>query len=153
MKMPSRRKYNNILMISVVVFIGVLQAPQLIKTYLLEPEPVVSEITSGVQPLFDSSDSIQTMHFSNFDLKAEESEQDSQYINNWSSVEGTVLDAESVKVLKTKLPAPSSVEVWFKKEEEPQRITVYQAPNFWMMQNWQGEWIAVSAEKSYLFKQ
>ena len=72
MKRPSRRKYNNILMISVVVFIGVLQAPQLIKTYLLEPEPVVSEITSGVQPLFDSSDSIQTMHFSNFDLKAEE---------------------------------------------------------------------------------
>jgi hypothetical protein len=46
-----------------------------------------------------------------------------------------------------------SVEVWFEKEEEPQRITVYQAPNFWMMQNWQGEWIAVSAEKSYLFKQ
>lgn len=153
MKRPSRRKYNNILMISVVVFIGVLQAPPLIKTYLLEPKPVVSEITSGVQPLFDSRDSIQTMHFSNFDLKAEESEQDNQYINNWSSVEGTVLDAESVKVLKTKLPAPSSVEVWFEKEEEPQRITVYQAPNFWMMQNWQGEWIAVSAEKSYLFKQ
>lgn len=151
MKKTSRRKYNNILMIAVLVFIGVLQAPQLIKTYLLEPEPPV-EAVIGVQALFEGKNAIQKMHFADYDVASDTSDQNTQFIERWFSLEGTVLNEESVKVLKTKLPAPSSVEVWFENQEEPQRITIYQAPNFWMMQNWQGEWIAVSAEEGYLFK-
>ena len=151
MKKPSRRKYNNILMIAVLVFIGVLQAPQLIKTYLLEPEQQVDTVT-GVQPLFEGSNTIQKMHFADYDLAPDTSETDSQLIERWFTLQGTVLNEESVKVLKTKLPAPSTVEAWLEKQEEPQRITIYQAPNFWMMQNWQGEWIAVSGEEGYLFR-
>ncbi|GLR76380.1 hypothetical protein [Aliivibrio sifiae] len=151
MKRPSRRKYNNILMIAVLVFIGVLQAPQLIKTYLLEPEQAVT-VNADVQPLFERINPIKKMHFADYDVASNTSDQDTQFIERWFTLEGTLLTDESVKVLKTKLPAPSSVEVWFENQEEPQRITIYQAPNFWMMQNWQGEWIAVSAEEEYLFR-
>ena len=151
MKKSSRRKYNNMLIIFVLLFIGVLQAPQLIKTYLLEPEQQIETIT-GVQPLFEGINTIQKMHFADYDLTSYTSEVDSQLIERWFTLEGTVLNEESVKVLKTKLPAPSTVEVWLEHQEEPQRVTIYQAPNFWMMQNWQGEWIAVSAEEGYLFR-
>ena len=151
MKKSSRRKYNNMLIIFVLLFIGVLQAPQLIKTYLLEPERQIETIT-GVQPLFEGINTIQKMHFADYDLTSDTSEVDSQLIERWFTLEGTVLNEESVKVLKTKLPAPSTVEVWLDNQEEPQRVTIYQAPNFWMMQNWQGEWIAVSAEEGYLFR-
>ncbi|MGR6832856.1 hypothetical protein [Aliivibrio wodanis] len=151
MKRPSRRKYNNMLIIFVLLFIGVLQAPQLIKTYLLEPEQQVETVTD-VQPLFEGVNGIQKMHFVDYDLASDASETDSQLIERWFILEGTVLNAESVKVLKTKLPALSTVEVWLENQEEPQRVTIYQAPNFWMMQNWQGEWIAVSAEEEYLFR-
>ena len=151
MKKSSRRKYNNMLIIFVLLFIGVLQAPQLIKTYLLEPEQQIETIT-GVQPLFEGINTIQKMHFADYDLTSYTSEVDSQLIERWFTLEGTVLNEESVKVLKTKLPAPSTVEVWLDNQEEPQRVTIYQAPNFWMMQNWQGEWIAVSAEEGYLFR-
>ncbi len=92
------------------------------------------------------------MHFSEYDLSANTSEQESQLIERWFTLEGTLLNDDSVKALKEKLPAPSSVEVWLEDQEEPQRITIYQAPSFWMMQNWQGEWIAVSAEEGYLFR-
>ena len=151
MKRPSRRKYNNMLIIFVLLFIGVLQAPQLIKTYLLEPKQQVETVT-GVQPLFEGVNAIQKMHFADYDLASDTSKTDSQLIKRWFTLEGTVLNEESVKVLKTKLPAPSTVEVWLENQEEPQRVTIYQAPNFWMMQNWQGEWIAVSAEEGYLFR-
>lgn len=150
MKKSSRRKYNNMLIIFVLLFIGVLQAPQLIKTYLLEPERQIETVT-GVQPLFEGINTIQKMHFSDYDLTTDTTEVDSQLIERWFILEGTVLNEESVKALKTKLPAPSTVEVWLDNQEEPQRVTIYQAPNFWMMQNWQGEWIAVSAEEGYLF--
>lgn len=151
MKKPSRRKYNNMLIIFVLLFIGVLQAPQLIKTYLLEPEQEVETVT-GVQPLFEGANAIQKMHFSDYDVVSNKSEQDTKFIERWFTLEGTLLNEESVKVLKTKLSAPSTVEVWLENQEEPQRVTIYQAPNFWMMQNWQGEWIAVSAEEGYLFR-
>ena len=151
MKKSSRRKYNNMLIIFVLLFIGVLQAPQLIKTYLLEPEQQIETVTS-VQPLFEGINTIQKMHFADYDLTSDTSEVDSQLIERWFTLEGTVLNEESVKALKTKLPAPSTVEVWLDNQEEPQRVTIYQAPNFWMMQNWQGEWIAVSAEEGYLFR-
>lgn len=139
------------LMLAVLVFIGVLQAPQLIKTYLLEPEQPV-EMATGVQALFKGANAIQKMHFADYDVASDTSVQDTQFIEGWFVLQGTVLNEESVKVLKTKLPAPSTVEVWLEDQEEPQRITIYQAPNFWMMQNWQDEWIAVSAEAGYLFR-
>ncbi|MGR6840867.1 hypothetical protein ACU5DF_18140 [Aliivibrio wodanis] len=151
MKKPSRRKYNNMLIIFVLLFIGVLQAPQLIKTYLLEPKQQV-EMATGVQSLFEGTNLIQKMHFVDHDVTSNTSEQDTKLIDRWFTLEGTVLNEGSVKVLKTKLPAPSTVEVWLENQEEPQRVTIYRAPNFWMMQNWQGEWIAVSAEAGYLFK-
>lgn len=151
MKRPSRRKYNNMLIIFVLLFIGVLQAPQLIKTYLLEPEQQVETVT-GVQPLFEGANAIKKMHFADYDVVSNKSEKDSKFIERWFTLEGTLLNEESVKVLKTKLSAPSTVEVWLENQEEPQRVTIYQAPNFWMMQNWQGEWIAVSAEEGYLFR-
>ncbi len=151
MQKPSRRKYNNILMIVVILFIGVLQAPQLIKTYLLEPKQQVADKT-GVTALFEPNNRIQQIHFAEDNLTANASEQDDEYINRWFLLEGTLLDEETVKALKNKLPAPSTIEVWLENQEEPQRVTLYQAPNFWMMQNWQGEWIAVSAEQEYLFR-
>ena len=61
------RRWNNILILSVIAFIGVLNLPTIIKTYLLEPE---AEITSesGFPYLLNPSDQITAMHFSQWSI-------------------------------------------------------------------------------------
>lgn len=158
------RRWNNILMLSVIAFIGVLNLPTIIKTYLLEPEPeVIAE--SGFPYLLDPSDQLTAMHFSRWSLvltdegweyqsqgSVQELSQPSarELSQRWQQLVGTEVDAQTYQSLSASLTSPQTIEVWYQNQEEPQRITYYHLPDFWLLNNWQGKWLAVSVEAEYL---
>ena len=158
------RRWNNILMLSVIAFIGVLNLPTIIKTYLLEPESeVIAE--SGFPYLLNPTDQLTAMHFSDWSLlltdngweyqsqgKAQElSEPSEQELSQrWQHLVGTEVDAKTYQSLSSSLKSPQTIEVWYQNQEEPQRVTYYQLPDFWLLKNWQGKWLAVSVEAEYL---
>ncbi|NOH96111.1 hypothetical protein [Vibrio sp. 99-70-13A1] len=150
------RKWNNILMLCVVAFIGVLNLPAIIKTYLIEPEE------STYPYLLNPSIELQSMHFSAFSIEQSNNEwkivpesmrlpvTGSELIERWENVVGTEVDEKTYRTLSDKLGNPQTVEVWYQEQEEPHRVTYYQLPDFWLLKNWQGKWIAISVEADYL---
>jgi len=153
------RKWNNILILSVIVFIGVLNLPTLIKTYLI-PLEQKQEATSQV--LLHPHFTIASIYSSEWALEKKKGQwvlspplslSGHQLLNHWQNIVGTVIDSETYLRLSRHLPVPQTVEVWYREQEEPQRITFYQMPSFWLFKNWQGQWIAVTVETNYLFPQ
>lgn len=158
------RRWNNILILSVIAFIGVLNLPTIIKTYLLEPEAEIKS-ESGFPYLLNSSDQITAMHFSQWSIVLNEdgweyqeqgrplklTEPSAQTLSQrWQQLVGTEVDSETYQSLSASLSSPQTIEVWYQNQEEPQRITYYQLPDFWLLKNWQGKWLAVSVESEYL---
>ncbi|GMM89530.1 hypothetical protein [Vibrio fortis] len=158
------RRWNNILILSVIAFIGVLNLPTIIKTYLLEPEVEITS-ESGFPYLLNPSDQVTAMHFSQWSIVLNEdgweyqeqgrplelTEPSAQTLSQrWQQLVGTEVDSETYQSLSASLFSPQTIEVWYQHQEEPQRITYYQLPDFWLLQNWQGKWLAVSVESEYL---
>ncbi|MEF1227387.1 hypothetical protein QTO05_00275 [Vibrio fortis] len=158
------RRWNNILILSVIAFIGVLNLPTIIKTYLLEPEVEITS-ESGFPYLLNPSDQITAMHFSQWSIVLNEdgweyqeqgrplklTEPSAQTLSQrWQQLVGTEVDSETYQSLSASLSSPQTIEVWYQNQEEPQRITYYQLPDFWLLNNWQGKWLAVSVESEYL---
>ena len=111
------RRWNNILMLSVIAFIGVLNLPTIIKTYLLEPEPEVAS-ESGFPYLLDPSDQLTAMHFSKWSLvltddgwqyqsqgSAQELSQPSaqELSQRWQQLVGTEVDEQTYQSLSASL--------------------------------------------------
>ncbi|QXC57425.1 hypothetical protein KSS82_19755 [Vibrio mimicus] len=149
-----RRRWNNIMILAVIGFIAVINLPALIKTYLL-PEP-----DSQFPTLLRADATLQALNFPQFSLEKSREEwrvtpelsiEAEELVKRWQSLTGTEVDEATYLSLKPTLPTPQTIEVWYADREEPQRITFYQTPQFWLLKNWQDRWIAVSAEASYLF--
>ena len=148
----TKRGWNNVLIFAIVIFVAVINAPKLIQEYVMsEPK---------LQTVLNSSWSPTALHFANWSLEVNDGQwQSSRALNiypvdasnRWLNLEGTLVDGATVESLEPNLSSPRSIEVWYKEQEEPQRITYYQTPNFWLFKNWQNEWVAVSMDKSYLF--
>ena len=158
------RRWNNILMLSVIAFIGVLNLPTLIKTYLIESEPELQ--TSSPYPyLLNPTAELQALHFAKwsvvqedghwvYQIKESVSEQSvsaQELSQRWQQLVGTEVDSQTYTDLTPQLNTPHTIEVWYQDQEEPQRITYYQLPEFWLLKNWNDQWLAVSIEESYLF--
>ncbi|WP_194438272.1 hypothetical protein [Vibrio fluminensis] len=150
-----RRRWNNRLIFGVLVFMVLLNLPTLIKTYLLEA-PVESEYPY----LLDPNQTLQAIYSSQWSLTHEDDDwvlsvpspvKAQELAARWQSLTGTQVPDENYQSLKSRLSSPSSIEVWYADQEEPQRITFYQLPQFWLLKNWQGDWIAVTVDKNYLF--
>lgn len=150
------RKWNNILIFSVIVFIVILNLPTLIKTYLIPPEQ--QHPISTV--LFNPAYTAKAVYSSDWSLEKKDEQwhvfpvltlSGPTLFEHWQGLEGTPVNQETYQSLVNKLPAAQTLEVWYNEQEEPQRITFYQLPTFWLFKNWQDRWIAVSVEKSYLF--
>jgi predicted permease len=148
------RRWNNILMLGVIVFMAVLYLPTLIKAYLVEE----SEVT--YPSLFDSSHQVVALYSSDWSLIYHDGEWQStpqldidalELKQRWNNLLGTYVPDDTFKSLKGTLPSANTVEVWYDGIEEPQRITYYRTPNFWLFKNWQQQWIAVSVDAIYLF--
>ncbi|WP_188005897.1 hypothetical protein [Vibrio cholerae] len=149
-----RRRWNNILILSVIAFIAVINLPTVIKSYLL-PDP-----SSQFPSLLRTDATLQALHFPAFSLEKSREEWQSEpelsvdgqeLVQRWHALTGTEVDEATYRALHPTLPNAQTIEVWYADREEPQRITFYQTPQFWLLKNWQDRWIAVSAEASYLF--
>ncbi len=150
----SRRGWNNVLMVGVILFMIILNLPTIIK------ENFLSQDETQYPALFEPGYTVQKMHFARWSLTHNEQGWQSdrtlsvsplEAMQHWKSLNGTPVDENTFKQLKPQLTTPSTLEVWYVDKEEPQRITFYQMPRFWLMQNWQQQWIAVSVEREYLF--
>ncbi len=158
------RRWNNILMLSVIAFIGVLNLPTLIKTYLIEPEPEV-KVSGSYPSLLNPAAELQALHFANWSVVLEDDHWAYQFKDTvlpqttsaqelsqrWQELVGTEVDSQTYTDLSPQLNTPHTIEVWYQDQEEPQRITYYQLPQFWLLKNWNDQWLAVSIEESYLF--
>lgn len=151
-----RRRWNNILIILVLLFIGVLNLPPLLKSYLMS-----NNSEEQVYPsLFIPNTSLQAVYTRSFELIFDQNEWQvtpsidatpEQLVQRWQALVGTEVDEQTVRALQPNLIGPQTIEVWYQDLEEPQRITYYQAPQFWLFKNWQDKWIAISVEANYLF--
>lgn len=158
------RRWNNILMLSVIAFIGVLNLPTLIKAYLIEPEPE-QQVSSPYPYLLNPRAKLQALYFAKWSLVLEDGQWGYQLKNpvpaqsisaqeraqRWQQLVGTEVDSQTYTDLVSQLSTPHTIEVWYQDQEEPQRITYYQLPEFWLLKNWNDQWLAVSIEESYLF--
>jgi len=148
-----RRRWNNILILAVVLFIGVLNLPTVIKSYFVETP-------ASVYPtLLNSEWQLQALHFPEFSLEKNQgrwratppgSVAPEVLVERWKDLVGTEVDDETYQSFQPILHTPQTIEVWYADREEPQRITYYQTPRFWLFKNWQNKWIAISVEKDYL---
>ncbi|WP_223823232.1 hypothetical protein [Candidatus Enterovibrio altilux] len=71
--------------------------------------------------------------------------------NRWLHISGTEISGEIYEQLKRDLGSPSTLVVGLGEELKPYRLTFYELPQFWLMQNWESRWLAVSVESHYLF--
>lgn len=149
----SRRGWNNVLIAGIILFILALNLPNIIKSqwqeepspfpYLLDPMQEVQQIDFAKWSLQKAGDTWRATR--SLSIPAEELSQ------RWKLLVGTEVTESTYNQLKPGLPSAGTVEVWYAGQEEPQRITYYQTPKFWLMQNWQQQWIAISVEPDYLF--
>lgn len=151
-----RRRWNNILIILVLLFIGVLNIPPLLKSYLASDPSEAQTYPS----LFNLNTPLQAIYTPAFELTLEQGEWQvmpsielpaAQLAQRWQALVGTEVDEQTVRSLQPSLSGPQTIEVWYQGVEEPQRITYYQAPQFWLFKNWQNRWIAISTPDDYLF--
>lgn len=152
-----RRRWNNIMIVLVILFMGVLNLPTLIKSYLITPP----EETAPAYPyVLNHHKELHQLNFAQFSLtkNAQGEWQASQslpiapleLVTHWQELSGTVIDENTMQSLEPKLGNPGTVEVWYQDQEEPQRVTYYQTDKFWLFHTWQGQWVAISVAKSYI---
>ncbi len=152
-----RRRWNNILIFCIIGFIGLINLPTLIKTYLIDP----SEQTSTPSVLMANAE-LTALHFNYGVLELNEGQwranfkvKDSpqEMAQRWKNLIGTPVDAETFEQLEPSLQGPQTIEAWYRDQDEPQRITIYRSPTFWLMKNSLDAWLAVTAQPSDLFPQ
>lgn len=148
-----RRRWNNILILGIIAFIVILNAPMWIKTYLL------SEEVDPYPNLLRSDHQVSAIYYSGWELELKNGEWQAnikvsipseELVARWQSLEGTELTEQQYETLKHQLKAPESIEVWYQDLDEPQRITFYRLSDFWLFKNWQDKWIAISVDDGYL---
>ncbi|MBY7668144.1 hypothetical protein [Vibrio anguillarum] len=150
----NRRRWNNILILAVIAFIAILNLPTVIKTYLIEPP------ANPYPYVINPNAELQALHFTDWSLELNQNRwRSSKAISvapeilaqRWQSLVGTEVDDATYESLASLLRNPQTVEAWYQDREEPQRITYYQTPQFWLLKNWQEKWVALSVEEAFLF--
>ncbi|MGF1868591.1 hypothetical protein [Photobacterium indicum] len=158
----SRRGWNNVIIIAVVIFIAMMQLPDLIKARLASSDIASSdEVASPIlHSLLPAKATISQLVLPHHQIMKKEgiwvsepsiNTEPQVWIEHWESIAGTPVNDDMMVQLKSQLTSPRTVEIWLQSAEEPIRVTVYQQPQFWLLKSWQGSWIAISVEEAYLF--
>lgn len=157
----SRRGWNNVIIAAVVGFIAMVQLPELIKERFSNASSSSSTTPSAaLRRLLPEQAVITQLVLPDYQLMlqggqwaAEPSMQSDlpAVVNRWQAIAGTAVDNETITQLKPQLAAPRTVEIWLTMTEEPVRVTVYYLPQFWLLQGWEGRWLAISVDETYLF--
>nr|WP_086937819.1 hypothetical protein [Thaumasiovibrio occultus] len=150
----SRRGWNNVLMIGSLLCIAAVQLPELIKQRLgVEAQSVTTE-------LLPFAATIERIAMPEMVLSQQQGEWQtdrpipidaSVLAARWGELSGTLVSGEVIEQLRPQMISPLTVEVSIAEREEPYRITAYSLPSFWLMQNWQSQWIAITVDGHYLF--
>ena len=159
MPAPSRRTFNNFLILGVLVFIALINLPAYLRTYLSELDEKKSPIVSDVISLFPKETKVDRFILNHLVLKEGTPWQTNQALSvsaselaaRWLHLSGSQVDDTMYKKLEAQLPEASIVEVHFKDKAEALRLVYYQFPSFWLIQNQNKQWLAVSVEAEYLF--
>ncbi|MBV7298725.1 hypothetical protein [Enterovibrio paralichthyis] len=162
MARPSRRTFNNILILGVLVFIALMNLPTYLRSHIagLEQSQDTEQVTpDGVIALMPDNLQIKALQFPKFTLtKASPWLSDTKLTvsatdlaNRWIHLSGTEIDKATYDKLKPALRSPSTLVVDLGADEEPLRLTYYELPQFWLLQNWENRWLAVSVDPNYLF--
>ncbi len=150
----SRRGWNNVLILSVLVFIALINAPSVLRQHF-----GLGEVNTHPY-VINPNEKPRALHFAQWSLDNVSNQWHStrqlsvaplQAAVRWTELTGTLVDEATYRKLKNNLPPARTLEVWYANVEEPERITFYQTPNFWLLQNWKMQWVAVSVEKEFLF--
>ncbi|PFG45513.1 hypothetical protein ATG66_3806 [Vibrio sp. ES.051] len=148
-----RRRWNNMLILGIIAFIVILNAPMWIKTYLLtddsDPYPNLLRPDYTVSALYFNGWELER-HNEQWQSNLKASTSIKELVSRWQSLEGTELTQEQYTRLKPKLTSAETVEVWYQELEEPQRVTFYRLPSFWLFKNWQDKWIAISVDADFI---
>ncbi|PCS23151.1 hypothetical protein [Candidatus Enterovibrio escicola] len=158
----SRITFNNFLIIGILIFISIVYLPVYIRGSLIQdgtPKEIEQVLPSGVIALVPEHITITALQFPTFTLtKGKVWKTDStldisatQLANRWISLTGTEISTEIYDRLKVSLMTPSTLKVYRGKEGESYRLNYYELPTFWLIQNWENRWFAVSVESHYLF--
>ena len=148
-----RRRWNNILILAIIAFIVILNAPMWIKTYLLPEE------ADPYPNLLRSDHEVSAIYYSGWELDLHNGQWQSninvslpaeELVARWQSLKGTELSEPQYESLKPQLDTPETIEIWYQGLDEPQRITFYRLPDFWLFKNWQDKWIAISVDGDYI---
>lgn len=156
-KWLSQKGWNSLLMIAAAAGIMLFQIPEYIKQQRMEnsgqqqiqlslfsPQAKLKKL---ITPYFILTDGGQGEWYSDIALEVGSN----QLIQRWQRIAGTPVSKSMFKELEAKLSVPHTLEVWQENKEEPLRLTYYEMPDYWLMQNWQGDWFAVSVAFDYLF--
>lgn len=148
-----RRKWNNILILGIIAFIVILNAPVWIKTYLL------SESEDPYPNLLRSDHEVSAIYYNGWELELNNDQWQSnikasipaaELVARWQSLEGTELSEQQYEMLKPQLDRPETIEIWYQGLDEPQRVTFYRLADFWLFKNWQDKWIAISVDGEHI---
>lgn len=154
----TRRGWNNVIIIGVLAFIAVIQLPGLIRARLTTP--VASVPSSAVIPLFAQDRIIQRLLLPKMAFQHSVAGWESNpsitldiatFIARWQTLAGTEVSEQQLVSLKSQLKTPRTVEAWLVGYSQPQRITAYQLPHFWLFNNGTGQWLAVTVDADFLF--
>ena len=154
----TRRGWNNVIIIGVLAFIAVIQLPGLIRARLTTP--VASVPSPAVIPLFAPDRIIQRLLLPKMAFQHSVAGWESNpsitldiatFIARWQTLAGTEVSEQQLVSLKSQLNTPRTVEVWLVGYSQPQRITAYQLPHFWLFNNGTGQWLAVTVDADFLF--
>ena len=154
----TRRGWNNVIIIGVLAFIAVIQLPGLIRARLTTP--VASVPSPAVIPLFAQDRIIQRLLLPKMAFQHSVAGWESNpsitldiatFIARWQTLAGTEVSEQQLVSLKSQLKTPRTVEAWLVGYSQPQRITAYQLPHFWLFNNGTGQWLAVTVDADFLF--
>lgn len=152
----SQKGWNSLLMIAAAAGIMLFQVPEYIKQQRLKNSGVQQIQVSLLSPRAEL-DKLITPYFILSRVK-DEWHSDipldvgaNQLIQRWEGLAGTPVSKEMFAKLQTSLSSPRTLEVWIQEKAEPYRLTYYEMPDYWLIQNWQGDWFAVSVTPDYLF--
>ncbi|KJG14038.1 hypothetical protein [Photobacterium iliopiscarium] len=154
----TRRGWNNVIIIGVLAFIAVIQLPGLIRARLTTP--VASVPSPAVIPLFAQDRMIQRLLLPKMAFQHLVAGWESNpsitldiatVVARWQALVGTEVSKQQLVSLKSQLKTPRTVEAWLVGYSQPQRITAYQLPHFWLFNNGAGQWLAVTVDADFLF--
>ena len=154
----TRRGWNNVIIIGVLAFIAVIQLPGLIRARLTTP--VASVPSPAVIPLFAQDRMIQRLLLPKMAFQHLVAGWESNpsitldiatVVARWQALVGTEVSEQQLVSLKSQLNTPRTVEAWLVGYSQPQRITAYQLPHFWLFNNGAGQWLAVTVDADFLF--